>query len=68
MLLEESKWIKKTLEKYFSERDFPMLNIGSSTGYFRKIVQPHIHNQVFCEITILNSEVQNFCPHFDFSE
>jgi len=47
MLLNESVWIKKTLSEHFSENDFPLLNIGSSTKEFREIVQPHIDQNVF---------------------
>src|SRR5687767_1031367 len=50
MLLEESIWIKNTLSRYFKPENYPLLNIGSSTGYFRQKVQPHIHEQVFAPI------------------
>ena len=47
MLPEESQWIQFTIEKYFKKENFPLLNIGSSTGHFRKEVQPFIHNKIF---------------------
>lgn len=47
MLIEESIWIKSILEKYFSEENFPLLNIGSSTAHFRENVQPHILHNIF---------------------
>lgn len=47
MLLEESIWIRNNIAKYLKEENFPLLNIGSSTGNFRKIVQPHIFQNIF---------------------
>ena len=47
MLIEESVWIQKAIADHFTESDFPLLNIGSSTEYVRKIVQPHIHENIF---------------------
>ena len=47
MLEKESIWIKNTIKKYFTETDFPLLNIGSSTEAFRNDVQPYINENIF---------------------
>ncbi len=47
MLINESIWIKATIEKNFKTMDFPLLNVGSSTEMFRKDIQPHIYNSIF---------------------
>lgn len=49
MLYEESVWIGRVVKKLPSE-SFPILNLGSSTGEFRKITQPFIHNNIFAEV------------------
>lgn len=50
MLINESKWIKNSLDAYFTQGDFPLLNIGSSTKEFREVVQPHIDQNVFAPL------------------
>jgi SAM-dependent methyltransferase len=47
MFREESLWIKNALQKIRprSERD-EVANIGSSTEYFRRVIQPHIHDNI----------------------
>jgi SAM-dependent methyltransferase len=57
MLLEESQWIQSSIEKYFKQENFPLLNIGSSTGHFRKEVQPHIHKNIFLPLDEKGYEV-----------
>jgi hypothetical protein len=57
MLIEESIWIKTIFEKYFSEENFPLLNIGSSTVHFRKVVQPQIHEHVFLPLENKNLKI-----------
>jgi SAM-dependent methyltransferase len=48
MLLNESKWIGTTLIKINRTSGIsPLLNVGSSTGHFRKVVQPQINNNIF---------------------
>jgi hypothetical protein len=47
MLVEESIWLKNVFSQHFSEDNFPLLNIGSSTESFRKEVQPFIYKNVF---------------------
>lgn len=47
MFREESIWIKKALQKLkplSNHKD--VANIGSSTAYFRKTIQPHIHENI----------------------
>lgn len=57
MLVEESLWIKNILQKYLSEKNFPLLNIGSSTQYFREKIQPHIYQNVFLPLKNENKKV-----------
>lgn len=46
MFLEEAKWIKAML---FTKREeiYSILDIGSSSFYFRSIIQPFIENELF---------------------
>jgi SAM-dependent methyltransferase len=47
MFREESLWIKNALQKLKPvPGDNEVANIGSSTEHFRKVVQPHIHNNI----------------------
>lgn len=46
MFREESIWIKNALEKIHPTQNIEVANIGSSTGYFRKVLQPHVHGNV----------------------
>lgn len=57
MLIEESVWIRDAIAKHFNLENFPILNIGSSTGYFRKVVQPQIHNNIFLPLLREKKEV-----------
>ncbi len=57
MLVEESVWIKDTLTNYFSENNFPILNVGSSTAQFRQSVQPFIHSNIFEPLLKQNKNV-----------
>lgn len=50
MLSEESIWIRNIIKDKFSDEDFPLLNLGSSTQEFRKITQPDIYNNVFAPL------------------
>lgn len=53
MFREESLWIKEALQKIkpAGGKD-EVANIGSSTDHFRKVIQPHIHQNI---ITTLES-------------
>lgn len=46
MFREESIWIRNALQKIHPSQHTEVANIGSSTGYFRKVLQPHIHNNI----------------------
>jgi len=47
MLKEEAIWISKIFETQFTNENYPLLNIGSSTAEFREKTQPHINDLVF---------------------
>lgn len=48
MLPIESEWIGNNLINLSSRiRGFRLLNIGSSTGYFRSVQQPHVYKNIF---------------------
>jgi len=49
MRVEEAKYIKLALDKYTGHnmRIEVLLNLGSSTEYFRKFEQPHIDKEIF---------------------
>ncbi len=47
MFREESLWIKDAIQKLKPVNgNNEVANIGSSTDHFRKIIQPHIHNNI----------------------
>ncbi|MCW3110761.1 MAG: class SAM-dependent methyltransferase [Segetibacter sp.] len=47
MFREESLWIKKAIQKLKPVNgNNEVANIGSSTDHFRKVIQPHIHNNI----------------------
>ncbi|WP_067584358.1 hypothetical protein [Endozoicomonas ascidiicola] len=45
MLKNEAKWLGEQINK--SSRNFPLLNVGSQSGYFRSKLQPHIDGYIF---------------------
>ena len=47
MLIKEAEWIRDALVQMDSRAIYPMLNVGSSTEYFRKQVQPWIDVLIF---------------------
>ncbi len=47
MLREEAKWLANVIYSLEPDRVFPMLNIGSSTQYFREKEQPWIDENLF---------------------
>lgn len=57
MLVEESIWISNILHKYLSVKNYPLLNIGSSTQSFREKIQPHIHRNVFLPLINKNLKI-----------
>lgn len=47
MFREESVWIKNAIQKLKPANGCDeVANIGSSTDYFRKVIQPHIHHNI----------------------
>ena len=57
MLIEESVWIKNKIAGHLNEANFPLLNIGSSTGHFRKVIQKHIHENIFVPLELAHKKV-----------
>lgn len=51
MFREESIWIKNALQKIQPSQNNEVANIGSSTGHFRTVVQPHIHKNIMEPLT-----------------
>lgn len=63
MLYEESKWVASELLK-FCKPGSRVLNIGSSSLYTRKVLQPHIQKFIFeplikMNVKIINTDIQN---------
>jgi SAM-dependent methyltransferase len=50
MFREESVWIKNALAKLKPSSNREVANIGSSTEHFRKVIQPHIHNNIIASL------------------
>ncbi|MCW3115600.1 MAG: class SAM-dependent methyltransferase [Segetibacter sp.] len=47
MFREESLWIKNAIQKLKPVNGYnEVANIGSSTDHFRKVIQPHIHDNI----------------------
>lgn len=60
MFSEESLWIKNAIEKLRpSAHADQVANIGSSTEYFRKVIQPHIHHNIITSLTNAGWKVFN---------
>jgi SAM-dependent methyltransferase len=47
MFSEEAFWAGNLLKNIKSNKPFSIANIGSSTAYFREVMQPHIHALIF---------------------
>ena len=63
MLLEESIWIRCLLQEYCPFGS-TVLNIGSSSGYYREVIQPHIHENIILPVlrnggTVLNQDLKD---------
>lgn len=63
MFLSESLWIKSLLEEYCTFGS-TVLNIGSSSRYFREIVQPHISQNFITTVarnggTVINQDLRD---------
>jgi hypothetical protein len=47
VLIEEAKWIGRYFASCADEEIFPLVNVGSSTGAFRAVTQPHLDREIF---------------------
>ncbi|RKH11128.1 methyltransferase domain-containing protein [Corallococcus sp. CA053C] len=47
MLKSEARWLSRQLQALDVARGSPLLNVGSSTRYFREVQQPFIHRELF---------------------
>ncbi len=60
MFREESLWIKSALYKLKPQAGKnEVANIGSSTDHFRKVIQPHIHNNIIETLMAMGWKVFN---------
>lgn len=60
MFKEESVWIKKALLKVKPVNgNNQVANIGSSTDHFRKVIQPHIHQNIISTLQLTGWKVCN---------
>lgn len=50
MLLKESLWLRDALNAVPVPELSPLLNLGSSTAYFRETVQPYIDREIFAPL------------------
>lgn len=47
MFREEALWVGNLLKNIKNDKPFRIANVGSSTAYFREVMQPHIHELIF---------------------
>lgn len=57
MFAEEAIWIHQCLDELKLNRNDYVANVGSSNEVFRKIIQPHIYQQIFRELEVSNIKV-----------
>ncbi len=57
MCIEEAKYVGELVRKLSANGKGPVLNLGSSSGHFRKIDQPHIHDEIFAPLEKTNVKV-----------
>ncbi len=57
MRIEEAKYVGELVRKLTANGKGPVLNLGSSSGHFRKIDQPHIHDEIFAPLEKSNVKV-----------
>ncbi len=50
MMIKESSWIWNQFSSFRFEEINPIINIGSSTWYFRSVVQPFINRNIFLSL------------------
>jgi hypothetical protein len=63
MRKEEAEYIGKLCVKLVETNDGLVLNLGSSTRYFREVDQPHIHNNIFAplakrDVKVIHSDLK----------
>lgn len=54
---EEAAWIGRVLTRPDRAAIGTVLNVGSSTGYFRKVTQPHIDREIFAPLEAAGATV-----------
>ncbi|NLO91372.1 MAG: class I SAM-dependent methyltransferase [Elusimicrobia bacterium] len=64
MFPEEASWFNAEISKRLPGEIFPLLNLGSSTGAFRTLQQPHIDSRLFASLREKGREV----VHCDIKE
>src|SRR3984957_6060355 len=57
MLLKEARWLNRHLSTFKPDDIYPMINIGSSTEYYRQVEQPYIDKYLFEPARIRNLKV-----------
>ncbi len=57
MRIEEAKYVGELASKLTKSGKGLVLNMGSGTGHFRKIEQPHIHDEIFAPFENTNVQV-----------
>ncbi|HYP41112.1 MAG TPA: methyltransferase domain-containing protein [Chloroflexia bacterium] len=57
MLIEEARWLEGVLKDIGPGKDWTVLDIGSSTEYFRRVDQPYIDYFVFRPLRKLGAKV-----------
>jgi SAM-dependent methyltransferase len=57
MLIEEARWLESVLKNMGPGKDWTVLDIGSSTEYFRRVDQPYIDYFVFRPLRRLGAKV-----------
>lgn len=50
MLPTEARWLREALQSIAVEDLSPLLNLGSSTAYFREVDQPYIDAEIFAPL------------------
>ncbi len=64
MRIEEARYVGELVRKLTANCKALVLNLGSSSGHFRKIDQPHIHDEVFAplentSIKVIHSDLKD---------
>lgn len=51
MVPEEATWLRRTIEAFPAAELSPLVNVGSSTRWFRQVKQPYIEREIFAPLT-----------------